>query len=300
MTTPIITTTSNGQMHNDIMAAGSKDRPPMLATGIYAQWQSRFMRYVDTKSNKKELKKCIFDGPYVMTRVLVLEKPATEIDPPVPKRTIPETYENTLPKNHAYINAEAKAIHLILTGIRDDIDSTVDACTTAKEMWIAIERLKPKRAKDYAYHKEKMLCKQTEKGVSLRVDQGDWLDDTNEETDKQELEAHYMYMAKIHEVLIVESGPTFDVEPLEKVQSDDDYNVFANERQYFEQPESINDIYVVEKVDSNVIPDSSDVCDNDSKDDQNAEEYEDECVVIANLIDNFELDTYKNKNFKSN
>ncbi|GJW99670.1 hypothetical protein Tco_0183584 [Tanacetum coccineum] len=128
-------------MHNNIMAAGSKDRPPMLATGIYAQWQSHFMRYVGTKSNKKELKKCIFDGPYVMTRVLILEKPATETDPPVPECIIPKTYENTLPKNHAYINAEAKAIHLILTRIRDDIDSTIDACTTAKEMWIAIERL---------------------------------------------------------------------------------------------------------------------------------------------------------------
>ncbi|GKF16098.1 hypothetical protein Tco_0061016 [Tanacetum coccineum] len=141
MTTPIIIITSNGQMHNDIMAAGSKDRPPMLATEIYAQWQSRFMRYVDTKSNKKDLKKCIFDGLYVMTRVPVLEKPATETDPPVPECTIPETYENTLPKYRAYINAEAEAIHLILTRIRDDIDSTVDACTTAKEMWIAIERL---------------------------------------------------------------------------------------------------------------------------------------------------------------
>ncbi|GKB92008.1 hypothetical protein Tco_0964280, partial [Tanacetum coccineum] len=30
-------------MHNNIMAAGSKDRPPMLATGRYTQWQSRFL-----------------------------------------------------------------------------------------------------------------------------------------------------------------------------------------------------------------------------------------------------------------
>ncbi|GKB80634.1 hypothetical protein Tco_0947529, partial [Tanacetum coccineum] len=53
------TSTNNSQMHNDIMAAGSKERPPMLALGRYAQWQSRFLRYVDTKSNKKELKQCI-------------------------------------------------------------------------------------------------------------------------------------------------------------------------------------------------------------------------------------------------
>ncbi|GKA84834.1 retrovirus-related pol polyprotein from transposon TNT 1-94 [Tanacetum coccineum] len=96
---------------------------------------------------------------------------------------------------------------------------------------LAKECRKPKRVKDYAYHKEKMmLCKQEEKGVLLSADQGDWLDDTDEEPNEQELEAYYMYMAKIQEVLTEESGPTFDAEPLEKEQSDDDYNVFANER----------------------------------------------------------------------
>ncbi|GJS40617.1 hypothetical protein Tco_0565660 [Tanacetum coccineum] len=43
------------------------------------------------------------------------------------------------------------------------------------------------------YHKEKMLlCKQAEKGVPLQAEQADWLEDTNEEFDEQELEAHYM------------------------------------------------------------------------------------------------------------
>ncbi|GJT81741.1 MAK10-like protein [Tanacetum coccineum] len=32
-------------MHNNIMAAGSKDRPPMLGPGRYSQWRSRFLRY---------------------------------------------------------------------------------------------------------------------------------------------------------------------------------------------------------------------------------------------------------------
>ncbi|GKE04417.1 putative ribonuclease H-like domain-containing protein, partial [Tanacetum coccineum] len=39
------------------------------------------------------------------------------------------------------IRYEAEAIHLIFTGIGDDIYSTVDACKTAHHMWIAIERL---------------------------------------------------------------------------------------------------------------------------------------------------------------
>nr|GEY17870.1 hypothetical protein [Tanacetum cinerariifolium] len=44
-------------------------------------------------------------------------------------------------ENKAHFQAEKEAIHLILTGIGDEIYSTVDACQTAQEMWEAIERL---------------------------------------------------------------------------------------------------------------------------------------------------------------
>ncbi|GJS37457.1 hypothetical protein Tco_0535839 [Tanacetum coccineum] len=47
--------------------------------------------------------------------------------------------------------------------------------------------------------------------------------------------------------------------------------------------------------DSNVIPDSPDMCDNDIQTDQNAIEYEDERVALANLIANLKLDIDENK-----
>ncbi|GJW12370.1 hypothetical protein Tco_1578197 [Tanacetum coccineum] len=62
-------------MHNDIIAAGSKERPPMLAPDSYAQWKSRFMRYVDTKPNRELLKKTIYEGPYIMTKITHPETP---------------------------------------------------------------------------------------------------------------------------------------------------------------------------------------------------------------------------------
>ncbi|GJW21874.1 hypothetical protein Tco_0032496 [Tanacetum coccineum] len=94
----------------------------------------------------------------------------------------------------------------------------------------AKECRKPKRVKDYSYHKEKMMmCKQAEQGVPL---QADWLADTDEEIDEQELEAHYSFMAKIQEVLPEESSST--EQPLEQVQNNDENNVFANERQHSE------------------------------------------------------------------
>nr|GEX24211.1 hypothetical protein [Tanacetum cinerariifolium] len=161
-------------MHNNIMAAGSRDRPPMLTTRRYAQWQSRFMRNVDTKQKNVALKKCILQGSYVLSEIII----------------------------------------------------------PAKDMWIAIERL------------------------------------------QQELEAQYSFMEKIQEVLTADLGSY--IKPLEKVQSDAEYNVFANERQHSEQPESINDTYVVEKDDNNVIPDSSNICDNVNQADQNAKECDEE------------------------
>ncbi|GKF57612.1 hypothetical protein Tco_0171149 [Tanacetum coccineum] len=140
-----------------------------------------------------------------------------------------------------------------------------------------------------------MLCNQDSKGVPLSAEQGDWLADTDDEPDEQELEAHYMYMAKIQEVPTTDSGPSNDVEPLEKVHSDDDYNVFATKIHHSEQPGSINDTYVVETVDSNVIPGSSDMCDNEGQVDQNAEEPEDERLLLASLIANLKLDIDENK-----
>nr|GEZ83693.1 hypothetical protein [Tanacetum cinerariifolium] len=77
-------------------------------------------------------------------------------------------------------------------------------CFNCKEFdHFAKECRKPKRVKDSAYHKEKtLLCKQVEKVVSLQAEQYNWLADTDEEIDEQELEAHYSYMAKIQEVPI--------------------------------------------------------------------------------------------------
>ncbi|GKA85183.1 hypothetical protein Tco_0806837, partial [Tanacetum coccineum] len=138
-------------------------------------------------------------------------------------------------------------------------------------------------------------CK--EFGVQLQAEKYDWLADTDEEIDEQELEAHYSYMAKIQEVPTADSCA--DSEPLEKVQYDTGYNVFANEIQHSEQSESISNTCVVETGDSNVIHDSPDMCDNDIQNDQNVVECDDERValpnLIANLIANLKLDVDENK-----
>nr|GEU43002.1 putative ribonuclease H-like domain-containing protein [Tanacetum cinerariifolium] len=171
--------------------------------------------------------KCILNGPYIPTTVVVQDVDATDDLPAFSEHTKIETPMNISPKNKAYFESEKEAIPLILTGIRDEIYSTINACQNslgnvgsyrkfgnqrtmnvarAKENagspvmqqygiqcfnckefgHFAKECRKPKRVKDSAYHKEKMLlCKQAEKGVLLQAEQYDWLADTNEEIDEQ-------------------------------------------------------------------------------------------------------------------
>nr|GFB05086.1 hypothetical protein [Tanacetum cinerariifolium] len=102
-------------MHNNIMVAGSMDHPPMLAIG-----------------------RC----PYTLYTVVVPAVPAIENSPAVPKHTTIETLQTMSFKNKDHYESEKEAIHLILTGIGDEIYSTIDACKISQEIWEAIERLK--------------------------------------------------------------------------------------------------------------------------------------------------------------
>ncbi|GKC31150.1 retrovirus-related pol polyprotein from transposon TNT 1-94 [Tanacetum coccineum] len=189
--TNLQTQTSNA-LHNAIMEAGGKDRPPMLAPGNY-------------------------NPPY---KFKWTEKtvPVAEGSSETTTEGYMKNYKNVSQDIRDQLNVEAEAVKIILTRIDNDIYSTVDACPNACEMWKAIERgtgydnqravnvagarenvgtqvvqqsgiqcynckiyghvakecQKPKKAKDVAYHKEKMLlCKQEEAGFQLNAEQAD-------------------------------------------------------------------------------------------------------------------------------
>ncbi|GJZ65699.1 retrovirus-related pol polyprotein from transposon TNT 1-94 [Tanacetum coccineum] len=99
-------------MHNNIMAAGSKERPPMLGPGRYSQWHSRFLRYLDTKSNGEYLRKCIFDGPYLPTNVLIAAVEAAENILPV------AAHEEISKSAYHYTSASAQPIQILLSGTK--------------------------------------------------------------------------------------------------------------------------------------------------------------------------------------
>ncbi|GKB45717.1 hypothetical protein Tco_0896470, partial [Tanacetum coccineum] len=153
-----------------------------------------------------------------------------------------------------------------------------------------------------AYHKEKiLLCKQEEAGFQLNAEQAGWRDDTNDESDDQELEAHYMYMAQIQEVTPDDadnSGPIFDSEQLQKVQTNDEnYNVFAIKHEHPEQPVSANDTYLEEQGNTNITINSLDMCYDREHDDQDdTDELAQERDLLASLINKLKYEIGDNKN----
>ncbi|GJV44396.1 hypothetical protein Tco_1428932 [Tanacetum coccineum] len=88
--------------------------------------------------------------------------------------------------------------------------------------------------------------------------------------------------------------PTYDTNSLEQVDSDD-YNVFAMEKEHPEQPESVNDTYLVEQSDTNTIPDSTDMSNNRGEADQD-DDLAKEHNLLASLIEQMKLEIDGSKN----
>nr|GEV04514.1 integrase, catalytic region, zinc finger, CCHC-type, peptidase aspartic, catalytic [Tanacetum cinerariifolium] len=200
-------------MHNNIMAAGSRDCSPMLATGRYAKWRSRNKGKEIAKSTTPPSESAIEEDS---------DHEQAQIDKDMQKnlaliaRYFKKIYKPTNNNLRTSLNSRNKKVDttpryrndnqstqfgnqrtVTVAGARENVESPVVQqtgiqCFNCKEFChFAKECKKPKRVKDATYHKEKMLCKQAKQ------------------------EAHYNYMAKIQEVPTTNSGTDF--EPLEQV-----------------------------------------------------------------------------------
>nr|GEZ43382.1 ribonuclease H-like domain-containing protein [Tanacetum cinerariifolium] len=101
----------------DIYAAGSESRPPMLNKENYVPWSSRLLRYAKSRPNGKLIHNSILNGPYVRR---MIHKPGdAERD----------------------IEADDQAIRTILLGLPEDIYAAVDSCEIAQEIWLRVQQM---------------------------------------------------------------------------------------------------------------------------------------------------------------
>nr|GEX74603.1 actin-binding, cofilin/tropomyosin type [Tanacetum cinerariifolium] len=83
-----------------------------------------------------------------------------------------------------------------------------------------------------------------------------------------------------------DTKPVNDKEPMVKVQLTAQNNVLANEKQHSAQSEPIYDTYLLEKVDSNITPDSTNMSHRGGEIDQNAKKYQISCPLLDPSFDN--------------
>nr|GEW85861.1 ribonuclease H-like domain-containing protein [Tanacetum cinerariifolium] len=315
--------------NDKVFHPGLKERPPMLAPGNYDQWSLRFIRYVDTKPNKDQRRPCTEKGPYILTQLVTPEVPA-EVDAcpdaremwlaierlqqreyinkqDVKTKLFWEFGKFTLRDEESIESYHTRFYRMINEMVRNKLKVDTMQQHQNKVNEIRAERIvgnanritlvaatqhypcdytqSPKPYKIYTHSSKQTPSTSTyattrNKGkeiVKPPLPQ-------SESASKEDIDEEQTHRDKK-----MQKRPTYDAEPLEKVHTNDYYNVFANEKQHSEQPESINDTYMVEKTE-NVIPSSSDMCDNEGKADQNVDEPEDGRVFLASLIAHLKLD----------
>nr|GEU69511.1 hypothetical protein [Tanacetum cinerariifolium] len=380
MTTPTVTSSTDGQIHNDIMAAGSRDRPPMLATGRYPKRRLRFLWYIDTRPNGDALRKCILSGPNKPTTVLVQAVAATDDSSTIPKHATVETRINMSPENKAHFQAEkepewsrfvtiakqqhkvdevsyhklfdilkqyqkevnelcskrlaknATALALVATAQANQ-DPYYQTSKSHKSYAPSSKPSIPTRSHTTTRHKVKEIVNPITPPSETTSEEDNNPEQAQRDKDMQKNLAliekenvgslvvqrfriqcfnckEFGHFAKecrkpkrvkdfvYHKekmLMCKQAEQGTDSEPLEQVQNDAGYNVFANDLQYSEQSKSVSNTCLVQTDDSNVIPDSPDMCDDDIQNDQNDVESDDERVMLANLIANLKLNVDENK-----
>nr|GEZ49358.1 hypothetical protein [Tanacetum cinerariifolium] len=123
----------------DIYAAGSESRPPMLNKENYIPWSSRLFRYAKSRPNGKLIHNSILNGPYV--RPMIPEPGDAERNVNV-NETFHEQTDNELSERELkQIEADDQAIQTILLGLPEDIYAAVDSCETAQEIWLRVQQM---------------------------------------------------------------------------------------------------------------------------------------------------------------
>nr|GEX23406.1 putative ribonuclease H-like domain-containing protein [Tanacetum cinerariifolium] len=115
--------------------------PELIHETMEMIWKSIIKRYIDTKPNHELIHYCLTNPLYELGWI-DKEIPISEGSHITRTERFQETYKNVSQDIRDQLNAKAEAVQIILTGIDNDIYSTVDACPNACEMWKAIERLK--------------------------------------------------------------------------------------------------------------------------------------------------------------
>ena len=106
---------------DDIQAAGSDTRPPMLDRTDYESWAQRIRLYCLGKDNGVNILKSIDEGPFQVgtTRDTISE--ATDQSPAVFGPNRPRTYNELSDEEKKRYDADIRASNIIIQGLPKDV-----------------------------------------------------------------------------------------------------------------------------------------------------------------------------------
>ncbi|GKA62002.1 hypothetical protein Tco_0761521, partial [Tanacetum coccineum] len=144
-----------------------------------------------------------------------------------------------------------------------------------------LERAKHKREKDRRVNDRMMQSKERKDNSSKALDAGLVVTESNE----TESERHVLSSRSGNDTHTDDAdiNSVNDKQPMAEVQLSAEHNILANEQQHSEQSESVYDTYLLEKVDRNTTPESTDMSHRGGEIDQNADAKK--CQVSCPLPD---------------
>nr|GEW91623.1 hypothetical protein [Tanacetum cinerariifolium] len=123
----------------EIYAAGSKNRLPMLNKENYVPWPSRLLRYDKSRPNRKIIYNSIMNGPYVRR---MIPKPGDADREVLVNPTFHEQSDDKLTEKELKpIEAVDQSIQTILLGLSEDIYAAIYSCETAQEIWLRVQQM---------------------------------------------------------------------------------------------------------------------------------------------------------------
>nr|GEY99210.1 ribonuclease H-like domain-containing protein [Tanacetum cinerariifolium] len=288
--------TSNA-LHNAIMEAGGKDRPPMLASVTKGGTKTTTERYIENYKNVSQDIRDQLNAEAVKAIEMLKQGESINVQD-LKTNLYLGIWKIHITSQQAATRNRGKAIINSPPPIYDQEPSMVteDYEIANQDNSLRISKgtgYDTQRIVNVAESRETVGMSETKMGKGCSLSQG---------KDAIELEAPYMYMVQIQEVTpdaANNSGPIFDSEPLQKVSNNENYNVFAIESEYPDQSKSVNDTYSIEQDEHNVIIDSLDMSyDREQVDQDDDDDLANERDLLASLIEKLKCKIDDRKNHK--
>ncbi|GJS44532.1 retrovirus-related pol polyprotein from transposon TNT 1-94 [Tanacetum coccineum] len=276
----------------NVLAAGAKNRPPVLKKGEYNTWQSRILLYIERKEHGEMLLDSIFLGPFEFKEITIPANAETRRPAETRMQTLKDlTPEENITKEYAYV---VRAMTARFSDLLALIANTYNPppSYSRREGHYAKQCTVKKRVKDLKWFKEKMLlAQQHEAVIEIDVEQHDFLADGLKGFD---LDCEDLQLSPASSVKGDEVGPSYDSDiPSEapnygNYHANDMFNTFVQELVDFEQLTSVNDTYVDVLSDNNVISENPYTDNNKNEVVQEMTSLEPNGVSILSLIENMQ------------